>query len=688
MVDLILEIYSEEIPASQLQYGSNCLEQMICAMLAKNNIKYSHVKSHYSPRRLGLFICDINDILPQQKIDIKGPKIDAPTSAINGFLKSNNVTIDDLEIRNISNKEVYFYSYIKESISIKSILEQEIPDILANFPWKKSMRWGDSGNIRWIRPILNIMCVMGKEIIDFKFGNIISNDISYGHFFMNNEKFKVTSKEQYCLELEKRQVLWDHEIRKNTIKDKCNEIASNHNLNVINNQNLLDEIVGLVEFPNPLLGKINQKYMILPEDVIITSMRINQKYICLKDNHDKLSNYFIVVANICSANDNIIIAGNERVINARLEDALFFLHKDLSVSYEENLNKLKKLTFHQKLGSVFDKVERMQIIAKFLAAYFSDIDEVKLDRAVLLCKTDLVTEMVGEFPELQGKMAGYYALEKKEDILVADAMKNHYLPQNTNDLCPAENMAIIVSLADKIDSLIGLWIAGEKPTGSKDPFALRRAAISIIRIIIERELDIDLKKSIEFTVKLFKNIEFNLDVVTEIDQFIKNRFSIYMKNFARHDIINAVSSDLSNIYQNFRKISAIQKLLDENNLSALQQYIRVINIINAESNNMLSLNAEIDINILSHKSEIDLYEQAMKISPIIINLIIENKYYEAILLFNEISVQISDFFDNVKVSDENQIIKKNRLSLLVLIKNLLLQIADFSFLELRIQDEA
>lgn len=685
MKDLLLEIYSEEIPAKMQIKAAEDIKILFTQYMQQNNLSFKTMDSYVSARRLTIAIFDIPEFIESEVVSVKGPRIDANPAAIDGFVSSNKISKEDLIIKNIGDKQYYFYEEHRQQISAGEVLARMIPEILTQFPWRNVMRWGMS-KIKWVRPIKNILCIFGDNILNFTFGHLKANNYSFGHRFINPEQFIVTDISQYKKELEKRHVVFDQNIRKELILNQCKDLAKQHNLTFVEDEHLLAEVCGLVEYPNSLLGTIDQKYMVLPKEVIITSMKLHQKYFCLEKNN-LFQNYFITITNILHDNDNIVIRGNEKVLSARLEDAMFFWQKDLLTDIIEHASKLKNVIFHQKLGSIEQKISRMTAVAKYISSHTYNCDLADIEVATKLSKADLVTEMVGEFPELQGVIGKYYALSQSYKQEIANAIEEHYKPISQNDHCPTGNLSIIVSIADKIDSIVGLWIAGEKPTGSKDPYALRRYALALIKLILEKEINIDLNDLVKISMKSYKdqNIKFEEDnILSEIISFIGNRFVVYIKALnIRQDIILSVVSKFNNIYTAFLKITAISNFLNnEKNIAAFQSYNRAVKMINAEEKkDQIEYVGNVNESIIKSQDEMELFSAILGLKKQIDDKVLKLDYDQALSYLFNISKPIDNFFDNVVVNDDNKDVRRNRLLLLSKIRQLFHEIFDISLIE-------
>jgi glycyl-tRNA synthetase beta chain len=475
MAELLLELFSEEIPARMQSKASSDLKNALLAKLKNLDIKFEQADAYSTPRRLTIHIQGLPLNLPEVREEKKGPKVNAPESAISGFLGSSGLNKDQLEIRKVGNDEVYFAVTTKAASESSQVLITIINDLIAEFTWPKSMRWGEH-KIRWVRPLKNILCLFDKKVLPVSFGHLIANNKTWGHRFLGSQ-FTAEDFGSYSNQLRVNKVILSADERKQLILEQAQKIAAENNFLLRQEDALLEEVTGLVEWPIVMLGKIDKEFMHIPKEVLITSMRSHQKYFSLENADKNFAPYFIFVANIeASDGGKKIIQGNERVLRARLADAKFFYELDLNMTLENMIPKLAKVTFHAKLGNILEKVERMKHVAKILPG-----NRIINFRAIELSKADLMSQMVGEFPELQGIMGYYYAIADQEDQKVATAIRDHYKPISQDDEVPKDQVAINVALADRIVTIVGFFIIGEKPNGSKDPYALRRAAIGIIR---------------------------------------------------------------------------------------------------------------------------------------------------------------------------------------------------------------
>ncbi len=497
MADLLLELFSEEIPARMQKRASEDLQKLVTDALAKEEVFGEGARAFATPRRLTLAISGLPAGQQDRKEERKGPRVGAPEKAMEGFLKSTGLTLDQCETREDKKGEFYVAVIEKTGRGTDELIAEIVPNVIRNFPWPKSMRWG-TGTLRWVRPLHSIVCTLDGEVVPFEIDGIKSGDTTFGHRFMGPEAIRVRTFDDYVEKLERQKVMLDPEARAAHILEDAKNLAHAQNLELIDDEALLHEVAGLVEWPTALMGSIDDEFMEIPQEVLTSTMRANQKYLALKD--PKTGNFaprFIVVSNIEPADGGAaVINGNERVLRARFADARFLWDQDKKHTLEDFAKKLDQVVFHAKLGSVAEKAERISKLAGELASV-TGADKMKAQLAGRLSKADLVSGMVYEFPDLQGTIGQYYALADGLDTDVADAIAQHYQPQGPSDDVPEGPVAQAVALADKLDTLVGFWAIDEKPTGSKDPFALRRAALGIIRIVLETNVRLKLAKVIE-----------------------------------------------------------------------------------------------------------------------------------------------------------------------------------------------
>ncbi len=499
MPDLLLEFFSEEIPARMQARAADDLKKMVTDRLVAAGLVYEGAKAFATPRRLALSVHGVPVRQPDIKEEKKGPRVGAPQGAIAGFLKAAGLTsIDQAKVQPDKKGDFYLATIEKPGRPAIDVIGEMIPEVVRGFPWPKSMRWG-SGRLTWVRPLHSILATFGPEteepeVVAFSVDGIAASDETRGHRFMAPGTIKVRRFDDYTAKLEAAKVMLDPARRAATILADAKNLAFAQGYELVEDEGLLAEVAGLVEWPVTLMGTFDAAFLAIPDEVIRATIRNNQKCFVLRDGATaKLTNKFILVANEeASDHGKAIVAGNERVIRARLSDAKFFYDTDLKTRLEDRLPKFDGIVFHEKLGSQAERIARIVALAGQLAPLVG-ADVAKAEHAAQLCKADLLTDVVGEFPELQGLMGKYYAEAQGEDEAVAHACEDHYRPKGPDDLVPADPVSIAVALADKIDTLVGFWAIDEKPTGSKDPYALRRAALGVIRIVIENELRLPLR---------------------------------------------------------------------------------------------------------------------------------------------------------------------------------------------------
>jgi glycyl-tRNA synthetase beta chain len=529
MAELLLELFSEEIPARLQPRAAEDLARLFVEALAAEGLSGGEVRSFATPRRLTVVIDGLPKASAATSEEKKGPRVGSPEAALQGFLKSAGLaSIDQAEIRSDKKGDFFVAKIERAGRPTADIVASVIPGIVRNFPWPKSMRWG-SGRLRWIRPLHSILCIFDQKVVPFEIDGIESGKETHGHRFMAPKPFKVKGFDDYAEKLRSAYVVLDGQERQSIILEKARKLAAKEELSLVEDAALLAENAGLTEWPVPLIGSFDEGFLEVPPEVLSTSMKAHQKCFSLKCG-DRLANRFILVANIAAEDrGKAIIAGNERVIRARLADAKFFFDQDRKISLEDRVPKLKEIVFHEKLGTQYDRLQRVRMLAREIA----DIIGAEADlaeRAAILAKTDLVTDMVGEFPELQGIMGRYYALDQEENPVVADAIAAHYKPLGPSDEVPPDKVAIAVALADKLDMLVGFWAIDEKPTGSKDPYALRRAALGVIRIILENALRVPLLNLIRNHTRLLRQNSIKIAVESARDwvaPYVRSKDGVY-----------------------------------------------------------------------------------------------------------------------------------------------------------------
>lgn len=683
MAEFLLELLSEEIPARMQVRGKNDLAALICKALDEADLTYGKVESFATPRRLVLTIDDLAAQQPDVDVERKGPRVGAPEKAIEGFKRS--LGTESYELTEEEDKKGAFYvaRFRKVGRPTTNVLAETLPEVLKNFPWPKSMRWADH-SVRWVRPLHSILCLLDRATVAFTFGPVAAGNTSRGHRFHAPEPFDVQNAAHYKKELARRFVVLDREERKAGIKGQAELIAKQHGLRLRDDQGLLEEVTGLVEWPVAVCGTIDADFMELPPEVLVTSMRAHQKYLALEDETGKLAARFITIANL-EAKDGgeAIVAGNERVLRARLWDAKFFWDQDLRRPLGELVPKLDDIVFHAELGSVGAKIQRMKKLAARIAEHVPDSDPEQAKRAAQLAKADLVSGMVGEFPELQGLMGRYYAEKHGEAGSVSRAIGEHYAPEGPNDDCPNAPISVTLALADKLDTLGSFFAINEKPTGSKDPFALRRAAIGVIRLIIENNIRLPLREAIS-SVTLPHGVETDV-TVNELLTFFGDRLKVHLKaSGVRHDLISAVfATGDDDLVRLLARVEALETFLTgDDGANLLAGYRRANNIVRIEKKkDDLTLDGNVDDAVLALTEERQLYDGLEAADHSIGRALESENFSEAMLALAELRRPIDTFFDKVIVNADDPKVRKNRLNLLSNIHRSIATVADFSLIE-------
>ena len=642
MPDLLLELFSEEMPADAQVPASDNLKKYITDGFINESVSYANAASFSTPQRLCVVIEGLAAI-SEKKVEFKrGPKVDAPRRAVEGFASSVNLKIGDLKIKE-EEKGKYYFAELHQPVSrVEDLASKIVKDAILNLSWRKSMRWGNS-QIKWVRPLRSILCVMTyedrSEIVSMTIGDIKASNETCGHRFMCPDKFTVNSFESYRDKLRKSYVILDPIERAEIIWTDASNLAFAHGLRVIKDDDLLNEVSALVEWPSVLMGEISYKYLDLPSEVLQTSMKVHQKFFSVINDKSNKIEKFITVANvICDDNGQAIIKGNQKVLDARLADGKFFYENDLKIAYEGGsswIANLEDVVFHGKLGSLSDRVARINKLALKLALYFK-IDEEKISKAVNFSKTDLCSQMVYEFPELQGVMGKYYAEAANFDNEIALAILEHYQPQGPSDKLPSEPLSVVLALADKIDLLSCFWSIDEKPTGSKDPFALRRAAIGVIRLILNSGVNLNLKEILDDKIV-------NVDVPKDdIIHFLHERLRVLLRDRGfRYDVIeaciNVPNSDDFVILE--EKTTALSSFLStDNGMKLLKGFKRANNILVAEERKD-GVNYELDpeLKYMKNSYEKNLFDALKKTQPEI-EKELKKKDFETVLLLSLIHI--------------------------------------------------
>ena len=698
MSELLLELFSEEIPARMQARAADDLKRLVTAGLKEAGLDHGDARAYVTPRRLTLVVEGLPDKQPDLREEKRGPKVDAPEKAIEGFLKASGLTRAQCEERDLEKGRFLFAVVEKRGAETRDVLPGLLEKAIGDMPWPKSMRWGD-GDMRWVRSLERVLCLFGEDVLPLTLRNEIPcGDTTSGHRFLAPEPFEIENFADYANKLRHAFVVLDRDDRKAHIAEHAEAAAKAEGLALRDDPGLLDEVTGLVEWPVVMTGKIDDAFMDVPDEVLITSMRAHQKYFSLLNKDGSLAPRFVVVANTETKDDGAsIVAGNERVLRARLSDAKFFWDQDRKNPLESRVQNLADSVFHAKLGTMAQKVERIAVLAGELAPFIPGCDAGQAMRAARLAKADLVTEMVYEFPELQGTMGRYYALNDGEDAAVADAIAEHYSPAGPNDDCPTAPASVAVALADKLDTLVGFFAVDEKPTGSRDPYALRRAALGIIRLVLENGLRLPLRGTLlkaywgyNETVPGFEKTLAGGHkpkiLERELLDFFADRLKVHLRDRGvRHDHIEAVfalgnEDDLVRLIARVNALSGFLASDDGENLVAA--FKRASNIVAIEEKkDGKSFDGDIDLDKLAQDEERALVE-GLSVSSKRANAAIEaEKYVDAMEAMSILRAPVDLFFDKVTVNADDADIRANRLRLLSQFRSTLGQIADFSRIE-------
>ena len=699
MPELLLELFSEEIPARMQARAAEDLRKLITDRLVDAGLVYEGAKAFVTPRRLALSVHGVPARQPDVREEKKGPRVGAPESAIAGFVKSAGLkSIKDAKVQPDKKGDFHVAVIEKPGRAAIEVIKDVVMTTLVTFPWPKSMRWGKRsetpGSITWVRPLHSIVATFGAEteepdVIQFEIDGVKSGNLTHGHRFLAPAAFTVRRLDDYKAKLEKAKVMLDAERRRDIILEEAKELAFAQGLELVEDEGLLAEVTGLVEWPVVLMGSFDQKFLQIPEEVIRATIRNNQKCFVLRDAaHAKLVDKFLLVSNL-EAEDGgkAIVAGNERVIRARLSDAKFFYETDLKTRLEDRLEKFKAIVFHEKLGSQWERIERIERLTAELAPLVgAEVEKAK--RAARLCKADLLTEVVGEFPELQGLMGKYYAEAQDEDGAIAHACEDHYSPKGPDDLVPGDPVSIAVALADKIDTLVGFWTVGERPTGSKDPFALRRAALGVIRIVLSNNLKMPLGRWIHVAHGGHKMSESGVSkrsekVTPDLLSFFADRLKVQLRDQgARHDLVDAVfalegQDDLLLIV---RRVEALGKFLDtEDGKNLLAGYKRATNIIRIEEkkdNREYTGAPDPKRYQLPEEKALSAAIDAAKGEAT--RAVAKEDFAAAMHAMAKLRPFVDAFFDKVTVNVDDKALRENRLKLLNEIRDATGAVADFS----------
>jgi glycyl-tRNA synthetase beta chain len=696
MPELFLELFSEEIPARMQVRAAEDLARLVGDSLGA--LSPTSVRSFYGPRRIALAAVLAPQVAAASSTE-RGPRASAPEQALTGFLRKHGAGKDQLRVEG----DYWVLDKRAEAVSATALIGEKLPELLRRFPWPKSMRWGGTSAFTWVRPLRRICCLLDGVVVPFDLRDgaddghgLASANLTEGHRFQASGAFPVTGCADWAEKLRDRRVLVDADERKRLIAEGVARLAGERQLQVVDDPGLLEEVAGLVEWPVPLLGRIDPAFMDLPPEVRQVSMRVNQRYLALRTADGAAAPVFAFVANIEPDDGGAVcIAGNERVLRARFADARHFWDLDRKARLESLVPKLDQVTFHAKLGSQGDRVRRLEALAEHIAPLV-DAGPALARTAARLCKADLVSGLVGEFPELQGIMGHYYALHDGEDRPVADAIRDHYAPKGPGDAVPTAPVSIAVALADKLDQLSGFFAIGERPTGSGDPYALRRAALGIIRIIRENHLRLELRHLVRDALEQVPERPASqwddLSLVDDIIAFLVERLRVQLRaEGARHDVLAAVfaakggpkgeagtDDDLTRLLARTDAVAALLGTADGANL--LTAYRRAANILRIEARKDGPHDAPPDASLLREPAEIEL-DRSLGAVDVVSDLLGREEFAGAMTELARLRAPLDVFFDQVTVNAPEPELRRNRLRLLHLVQATMNRVADFSRLE-------
>ncbi|MDE2423171.1 MAG: glycine--tRNA ligase subunit beta [Betaproteobacteria bacterium] len=684
---LLIELLTEELPPKRLKQLSESFSRAILKGLNESQLieENSDHTAYATPRRLAIAIKGVLDQQPTQRIEKKGPAVKQalladgnPSPALLGFMRSSSISLDQLVIiKDNKGQEVYGFSFEEAGKNLEDLLPDILQKTFSQLPVAKIMRWGDS-NFSFVRPVHGLMVLHGETTIPITILGLKATNQTRGHRFLGSQAVTVTHADQYEQQLrDEGHVIAQFETRKQMIQAGLTQQAQG--LNIVGDDSLLNEVTSLVEWPEVFSGVFDEQFLTVPSECLVLSMQQHQKYFPLKNNHNQLQAKFLLVSNLQPADPNFIVNGNERVLRARLSDAQFFYQTDLKTPLINRLGGLKQVVYIKSLGSMFDRVHRIKTLVSLIAKHVP-IDEQACIQAAELCKADLTSDMVGEFPELQGIMGKYYALNDGYSSLVAEAVEDHYHPRFANDTLPRSTEGLTLALAEKIESLVGLFACGQIPTGDKDPYGLRRASLGIIRIVIEGHLNINLEELINQTATVFTQVSINEEVKEKIIQFIIERLKGYLKEQGyRFDEIESIlpfaRERLDLLPKRLSAVKAFKQLADSQVLSAANK--RITNILKKNNDVLTSL----QFDRLTDETELTLIRCLTEVSEQVNLAMQEDNFHGALKALIPLVEPINHFFDHVMIMSEDQAVRVQRLTLLKHIHQLMQKVADIGLLD-------
>ena len=686
MSDFFLELFSEEIPSSLQKDLREDLLKSFNKLFEQKFISFKKSASYSTPNRLIILFEGLQKQIVLKSEEIKGPNINAPEVALQGFVRSNDISKKDLFQKKTDKGEFYFFKTKSKKLNTHDLLEEFVPLLLQKIQWNKSMKWGEF-DLNWGRPLKSILALFDKKKLIFNFHHLVSSNSTFIDKEYEEKKKIFTSFKEYNNFFKKLNIIINQEQRKDLIEKKINEILNKKNIKIESNPKLLDEVVDLTDQPNVILCEFDRKFLSIPKEILIITMQHHQKYFPTFDKKGNITNEFLVVTNKKDTK-GLIKLGNERVVDARLNDAEFFWRKDKSQNLVKRVSKLKSMNFFKGLGTYFDKVQRMRKLGSMLSDELL-ISKEKVELSASICKVDLISELVGEFPELQGIMGGHFADVQGFDKDVSLAISEQYLPSGFNSKVPKKPFSIALSLADKIDTLVGFFGINQKPTSSKDPFGLRRLALGIVKTIIENKKDFKIRDLVSYSSSLYFDQGFKFEnefLQKDLSYFLMDRLKFYMKEEKiRHDIINASinSLNLDKSVVIFGKAKSLNKTIDKSDgIDVISSYKRASNILDSElKGNKLNLSNTTDPAIFKTELEKDLFKKINELRKYFQSINKDENFEQSLTNLANSKKVIFDFFDNVTVNDMDPTIKKNRLELIQMLCKTFDNYVNFSLID-------
>ena len=672
MSELFLELFSEEVPAKLQIKAREQLKEIFKKFFEENSVKLKNEPKVFStPNRIAIKIENLPKDILYKASEKKGPSTLAPEKALEGFLKSNNLSKNKIYKKKTDKGEFYFYKIPKKKIKLSDLLKKNFESLLLRISWQKSMKWGEN-NLYWGRPLKSILAVLDGKKLQFSFKHLLSSNQTFVDKELEEKTKLFNNFTSYLSFFKNSGIIIDHEKRKNFIVSELEKISAKKNLKLNLDSKLLEEITNIVEKPKVLICEFDKKFLEIPKEILIITMQTHQKYIPTFDKKENITNSFFVISDI-QDKKGFVKSGNERVVEARLSDAEFFWKKNKSQNLVKQVSKLKNINYFKGLGTYFDKIQRM----RKLSALISDellISKEKMEIASSICKVDLMSDLVGEFPELQGLMGGYFAETQGFDKDVCLAVSEHYLPIGMDTKVPKKPYSMALSLSDKIDSLVGFFGLNLKPSSSKDPYALRRMAISLVRLIIENDKKIKIKDLINYSCALYKEQGFEFDIKkiqNDLGDFILDRIKNYLKEKQiRNDIVESASSSftIDDLLKIYKKSHVLNKSINKKfGQDAVAIYKRSSNILLSEEKNLENYSGSADPGLFKNDYEKNLYKKIHEIRKYFSSVGREENFEESLVILSSSKSQVNDFFDNVVVNDPDDAIKKNRLELLAML---------------------